>query len=134
MAHLGTLLESISAGPNMWTANGVVQPDSQVPIFIPALSATYVPLVMQASPGVLSLGKRCMEEGYGFHWEATEPHNPYLVTPSGNRVGLKVDHFCPYLESNVNMECPAKDTEDKGTSSSDSGVDKGTSSSVEDAR
>jgi len=131
VTHLGNLMESISVGPKLWTANGVVQPDSQVPIFIPVLGTTYVPLVMQDSPDVLSLGRRCMEEGYGFHWEATNPHHPYLVTPSGCRVDLMVDHYCPYLEANSCAACPVSDPEDQGGSNSDPGISAGASSSTD---
>ena len=47
------------------------------------------------TPWVLSVGLRCQEMGYGFHWL---PHQtPHLTLPSGTRIDLEADGVIPYL-------------------------------------
>ena len=53
------------------------------------------PLLLSNTPPVLSVGKRCMEEGFSFHWPANEA--PYLVGPNGKRHQLEIDNLVPYL-------------------------------------
>ena len=52
-------------------------------------------IVLPTSPSLLSLGKRCMNEGYDFEWR--QGRKPVLTTPNGRRVALEVDKFCPVL-------------------------------------
>ena len=51
--------------------------------------------VLQATPAVLSVGRRCMEHGYAFHWEPWQ--DPVLICPDGKVVALEVDQYVPYL-------------------------------------
>ena len=66
-----------------------------------------MPLLLESSPPVLSVGKRCMEEGYSFHWPSG--HNPYLISPDGKRHDLEVDNVVPYLLDPPfdGISCPA---------------------------
>ena len=66
-----------------------------------------MPLLLESSPPVLSVGKRCMEEGYSFHWPSGR--NPYLVSPDGKRHDLDVDNMVPYLPDPPfdGVSCPA---------------------------
>jgi len=114
VAHMLGARQQIRSGPKLWTANGIVQPDSKVMIHIPVLDDNYTPLVMQDSPDVLSLGRRCMDEGYSFRWDAKGPTRPYLVTPQGTVVMLRVDHYCPYLDVSANWACPAFEPDSAG--------------------
>jgi len=77
------------------TAAGVVGVDKKVALQSVALEDTVGPLVLASSPPVLSCGRRCMVEGYSFHWEKF--CNPYLVLPSGKRRELEVQDYVPYL-------------------------------------
>lgn len=54
------------------------------------------PHVVQKSPDVLSMGRRCVEDGYSFHWPVGSS-SPYFVTPNGDTVTLTVDHYIPFL-------------------------------------
>jgi hypothetical protein len=45
-------------------------------------------LVMKNSPTVMSMGKRCMREGYSFRWDAG--CKPLLVPPDGEEIVLDV--------------------------------------------
>ena len=52
-------------------------------------------LVLPDTPTVLSIGRRCMEHGYGFWWE---PYGlPILILPDGRYIILEVDGYIPYL-------------------------------------
>ena len=50
---------------------------------------------MPETPSVLSVGERCLDHGYSFHWLAGK--RPYLLLPDGRRINLHVDGKIPYL-------------------------------------
>jgi len=77
------------------TANGVISVDTAADVEVRALGVTVRPLVLDNVPPVLLVGKRCMREGYSFHWDAWSL--PYLVTPSGVKTVLEVRSNVPYL-------------------------------------
>ena len=51
--------------------------------------------VMERSPAVLSLGRRCMKEGFCFFW--FKGRKPYLVSPTGKVIVLDVVGDIPYF-------------------------------------
>ena len=53
----------------MQTANGDVTAHHELAVVIDRLDMDIHAIVMDDAPTVLSLGKRCMEDGYEFHWE-----------------------------------------------------------------
>ena len=53
--------------------------------------------VLDSTPAVISVGKRCMHMGYSFHWPAGK--NPYLICPDGMIVELDVHGDIPYLRA-----------------------------------
>ena len=59
------------------------------------LRETASPLLLDSTPAVLSVGLRCMELGYNFHWPNKK--NPYFILPSGKRFTMQVDRNVPYL-------------------------------------
>ena len=85
------------ANATLQTAGGKVHVDWEVPMQVEELDEDIVPLVLKSTPAVLSLGKRCMQDGYAFEWQ---PHKtPTLTTPSGRRIDLVVEGNVPYLAS-----------------------------------
>ena len=65
------------------------------------------PIVMESSPAALSAGWRCMELGYEFQWK---PYSlPFIITPSGRHVTLRVDNYVPVLDVEMYTIMP-KDT------------------------
>ena len=55
---------------------------------------------MEVPPGrspIISIGKRCMLDGYEFHWPRGQ--TPYLLDPSGSRIKLVVYNFVPSISS-----------------------------------
>ena len=79
----------------LYTANGWTRVTERCSIQNPTLFQEITPLVMDASPPVLTVGRRCMEQGYAFHWTPGVP--PVLVRPDGVRIQLEVENYVPYL-------------------------------------
>jgi hypothetical protein len=77
------------------TANGRMVVEKEVLMQVGPFQQHVSPLLLEHSPPVLSVGKRCMEEGYSFHWPAGR--NPYLIAPDGVKHVLEVDNMVPYL-------------------------------------
>ena len=57
---------------------------------------------MNNTPAVLSVGERCQEHGYAFHWPRGQ--KPYLETPDGRRIQLEVIGNVPYLDVTVRAD------------------------------
>ena len=51
--------------------------------------------VLDSTPSLLSLGKRCMELGYRFVWEPFT--HPKFFDPDGRRIAVEVINNIPYL-------------------------------------
>ena len=66
----------------MITAAGIVKADRETIVPLANTGRKATAIIMNDSPCVLSLGKRCMQEGFSFEWNAGE--NPTLVTPEGH--------------------------------------------------
>jgi hypothetical protein len=79
------------------TANGRTLAYQSVPMYSQAMGGRIDPFLLNHTPAVLSIGKRCMEEGYSFIWKANE--TPYLETPSGACISLRVERNIPYLDA-----------------------------------
>ena len=75
---MDSMLED-SSPIDLHTANGITTVDKTVSLQVMGLMEAVKPLVLQSTPAVLSVGKRCMEEGWSFVWNAGE--NPWLVSP-----------------------------------------------------
>ena len=52
---------------------------------------------MQSSPPVLSVGIRCIDEGFNFVWRGSKNEKPYMVRPDGKSIELEVRDYVPYL-------------------------------------
>ena len=76
------------------TANGTISADREIDVSLATKGRTKA-LVMKDSPSLLSLGRRCMDEGYAFTWPASG--DPVLVAPDGTRHVLRVVNYVPVL-------------------------------------
>ena len=63
--------------------------------------------LLDSTPNVVSMGKRCMKLGYDFVWRAGQ--KPFLVAPSRKRIILEVIHDVPYLPMGVDNVCDPND-------------------------
>ena len=73
---------------NFHTANGVtVVSTSKVDLDFKAFGETANVHVLDDTPSVISMGKRCMDHGYSFVWPSGK--DPYLVDKNANIVKLR---------------------------------------------
>ena len=93
--HVEMLDEDHSA--HFQTANGDVTTDECAWLWCEELGQRIKPFILNQTPRVLSIGKRCMEMGYSFIWKAGE--EPILYTPSKKVVPLRVVQNIPYLDA-----------------------------------
>ena len=80
---------------DLYTANGTTSFDEALEFHVNPLGEKASAFVLPETPWVLSVGLRCQEMGYGFHWYPYE--TPYLTLPNGTRIDLEVDGGIPYL-------------------------------------
>ena len=80
---------------SMQTANGLTTSADAVSAEIPELGIEITANILESTPSVLSVGKRCMLDGCSFVW--IRDSTPYLELPTGERVSLQVSGYCPYL-------------------------------------
>ena len=71
----------------MATANGVVESQGTVRVYIPELKTEADILVMRNCPAVLSMGGLIEDDGYQFTWHSGEA---VLTSPSGARLRCEV--------------------------------------------
>ena len=96
--ELGSLRSHRSRNPiNIITANGPSTAEVQSDIAVPSLGIDSHPYVLPCTPSVLSVGYRCMEEGFDFVWRSSS--RPYFQSPSGERTYMDVRDYVPYLKS-----------------------------------
>ena len=69
VAHLEDLIRTPKFKPKMWTAYGVTRAEHEVPLYISELDEQCVPFILKNTPDVLTMGRRCMEDGYSFVWK-----------------------------------------------------------------
>ena len=86
----------------MQTANGMTTSADAVLAGVPEMGIQVTANILESTPSVLSVGKRCMLDGCSFVWNADS--EPYMVLPTGKRVVLTVSGFCPYLPANFGGE------------------------------
>lgn len=68
--------------PTLWAANGFTHVRHDIPLWMEPLMEVCNPYVMTDSPDVLSMGRRCIDQGYEFQWLA-HVSKPFFVTPLG---------------------------------------------------
>ena len=81
------------------TANGTTTFNKALEFHVNPLSENASAFVLPDTPWVLSVGLRCQEMGYGFHWFPYQ--TPYVILPNGTRIDLQVDGGIPYLSMNA---------------------------------
>ena len=80
------------------TANGVTSTSEMVDINVDELPMMSEAHVLESTPSVFSIGKRCMEQGYSFIWPANQL--PYLIDQNANKIPLSVHDNIPYIKVN----------------------------------
>ena len=86
------------------TANGPVQGDKSVSLKIPEFSKPLECYLLESTQPVCSVGRRCMDERYGFHWYPGQAS--YFVTPGGRKLRCKMKGRVPVIGDEL-MATPA---------------------------
>ena len=82
------------AGITLDAAGGVARSKLKLPMRSRALKGKVEPYVLASSPAVLSLGRRCLKDGYSFTWPPFG--KPSFRDPEGRNIPLDVYGFIPY--------------------------------------
>ena len=77
------------------SANGETTASRQIGLQSGAIGGIVTPLILKSTPAVLSVGRRCLEEGYEFEWKPYQ--QPRFWTPKGDEVPLATRGFVPYI-------------------------------------
>jgi len=85
------------------TAASTVTVNASVPLQSKAIGDIDA-VLLSNTPAVISVGKRCMEMGYGFHWEPYQA--PTITHPDGTKVQCVVENNCPYVVEEGGVMCP----------------------------
>ena len=106
--ELGHLKARPSERPiNILTANGPSSAEEQCIVEVPSIASKAEPYSLPETPSVLSVGQRCMDEGYDFVWRAVK--RPYFQQNGGKKVYMDVKDYVPYLKSwHENIATPAR--------------------------
>eukprot|EP00435_Cladocopium_sp_Y103_P002793 s7523_g1.t1 len=80
---------------NFHTANGVTSSTKRSDIDFKAFGEPAQMHVLDDTPSVLSMGKRCLDLGYSFVWPVGK--NPYMIDGNGDIIEMTVKDYIPYV-------------------------------------
>ena len=83
------------------TANGSTEASEVADVKLSALPDPVHPYVLDHTPAVLSVGTRCVDQGYSFVWPANG--KPILVRPDDKVVQLKIEGHVPILDDSCKV-------------------------------
>ena len=92
---------------NFHTANGVTSSTKRSDIKFEAFDEPAQAHILEDTPSVMPMGKRCVDLGYSFIWPSGK--TPYMIDPNGDIIDMTVRDYIPY----INIDQKKK----KGTSS-----------------
>ena len=64
------------------------------------LNLELTPFVIPNCPSALSVGKLCIDNGFGLWWPP-HSHTPILTRPDGVQLFLRVTNYTPELDTNM---------------------------------
>ena len=94
---------------NFHTANGVTSTSTMVDLDFDTFNEPAKAHVLEDTPSVLSLGKRCMEQGYTFVWPTGR--EPYMINSEGDKIKMEVHDLIPYVYLGAKDYRPTSDHE-----------------------
>ena len=86
------------------TANGSTRADEEADLTVDALHKPFSAYILDETPAVLSVGVRCMQQGYSFVWPADG--KPYFIRPDRKVILLNVDGMVPVIDSTCEVVGP----------------------------
>ena len=90
-----TMIRKIGRSHSLQTANGTATTLGSITADMTDIEEVVDAHVMSNTPSLISIGKRCMEQGYSFSWPAGDL--PVLRGPNGREIVLDVVNNVPYL-------------------------------------
>ena len=94
---------------NFHTANGITSTSTMVDLDFDTFNEPAKAHVLEDTPSVLSLGKRCMEQGYTFVWPTGR--EPYMINSEGDKIKMEVHDLIPYVYLGAKDYRPTSDHE-----------------------
>ena len=79
------------------TANGSKIADKVTSYQVDMLDTQLEPYVLEDTPSVISVGRKCLVDGWEFVWRAFS--RPFLRRPDGMKVKMEVHEYVPYIPS-----------------------------------
>ena len=79
------------------TANGSQSADQQASVHIDCIDKEVHPYVLPDTPAVISLGMRCIQDGWDFVWKSFS--RAYFKKSDGSKIKLEAKDYVPYLPS-----------------------------------
>ena len=80
---------------NFHTANGVTSSTKRSDIKFKAFDEPAQAHILEDTPSVMSMGKRCVDLGYSFIWPSGK--TPYMIDPNGDIIEMTVRDYIPYI-------------------------------------
>ena len=80
---------------NFHTANGVTSTSKTTDIQFNVFEEPVRAHVLEDTPSVLSMGKRCLEQGYIFVWPSGK--DPFMIDNNGLMINMRVKDHIPYV-------------------------------------
>ena len=84
------------------TANGEIRTNQTTEVKLKCLKEPMNPYVLDDSPCAMSIGMKCLEQGYDFVWP--KGSKPFFIRPDGKTVFFKIASRVPFVDS----ECKAE--------------------------
>ena len=81
---------------SLTTANGPITAEDVVEVILPGLCESFNPYILQSTPSALSIGLRCLEQGYDFF--GGKDTTPIFLRPDGQCVKFKLQGRVPYID------------------------------------
>ena len=109
--YSGVPITEASKQVNLITANGPVQGNKSVNIPIPEFGGDLEFYLLENTPPVCSVGRRCMDEGFDFHWPRGQA--PYFITPNGQKLRCRMRGRVPVIGDLDSWASAASESETK---------------------
>ena len=103
--YAGVPVENATRPVNLITANGSVQGNKAININLPELGQSVECYLLESTPPVCSVGRRCLDEDYEFHWPRRKA--PYFITPEGKKIQCKLKGRVPIISNEETVASPA---------------------------
>jgi len=104
LGKLKQFIEPAECTQYLDTANGRLEVSEAIHMQIPSLCENVCPLVLEDTPDVLTIGRRCVKQGFGFYWPpySTEPFFEIPEERGGGICVLESIDDVPYLADDLN--------------------------------